>query len=104
MRRRCLSHATTLAHATALTAFFALMLDDRQDYFGLSVNIASRVQELADPTAILATKPIVNAAEAAGLVGASGYRTSSRRLSLRGVSEAFTIYEIREREPAAAAA
>ncbi len=82
----------------------AVMLDDRQDYFGLSVNVASRVQELADPTAILATKPIVDAAEAAGLVGASGYRTSSRQLSLRGVSEAFTIYEIREREPAAAAA
>ncbi len=54
----------------------AVMLDDRQDYFGLSVNI----------------------------VGTSGYRTSSRQLSLRGVSEAFTIYEIRERQPAAAAA
>src|SRR5271157_4595055 len=82
----------------------AVMLDDRQDYFGLSVNIASRVQELADPTAILATKPIVNAAEAAGLVGAAGYKTSSRQLSLRGVSEGFAIYEIREPERAAAAA
>ena len=67
-------------------------------------DIASRVQELADPTAILATKSIVNAAEAAGLVGAGGYRTSSRQLPLRGVSEAFTIYEIRERALAAAAA
>jgi class 3 adenylate cyclase len=82
----------------------AVMLDDRQDYFGLSVNIASRVQELADPTAILATKPIVEAAEAAGLVGPAGYRTSAQQLSLRGVSEAFTIYEIREREMAASAA
>ncbi len=82
----------------------AVMLDDRQDYFGLSVNIASRVQELADPTAILATKPVVDAAEAAGLVGAAGYKTSSRQLSLRGVSEAFAIYEIREPERAAAAA
>ncbi len=82
----------------------AVMLDDRQDYFGLSVNIASRVQELADPSAILATKPIVEAAKAAGLVGTAGYRTSSRQLSLRGVSEAFTIYEIRERWEAAAAA
>jgi class 3 adenylate cyclase len=82
----------------------AVMLDDRQDYFGLSVNIASRVQELADPAAILATKSIVNAAKAAGLVGAGGYRTSARQLSLQGVSEAFTIYEIRERAPAAAAA
>jgi class 3 adenylate cyclase len=82
----------------------AVMLDERQDYFGLSVNIASRVQELADPTAILATKPIVEAAEAAGLVGAAGYKTSSRQLSLRGVSEAFDLYEIREPERAAAAA
>ena len=82
----------------------AVTLNDRQDYFGQTVNIASRVQELADPTAILATKPIVEAAETAGLVGASGYPTSSRQLSLRGVSEAFTIYEIREREPATAAA
>ena len=32
------------------------------------------------------------------------YRTSPPQLSLRGVSEAFTIYEIRERQPAAAAA
>ena len=37
----------------------AVMLDDRQDYFGQTVNIASRVNELADPTAILATKPII---------------------------------------------
>jgi hypothetical protein len=29
---------------------------------------------------------------------------SSRQLSLRGVSEALTIYEIRQRQPAAAAA
>jgi class 3 adenylate cyclase len=42
------------------------MLDDRQDYFGLSVNIASRVQELADPMAILATKPIVQARRSRG--------------------------------------
>jgi len=31
----------------------AVVLDDRQDYFGQSVNIASRVQSLADPSAIL---------------------------------------------------
>jgi class 3 adenylate cyclase len=82
----------------------AVMLDDRQDYFGLSVNIASRVQELADPTAILVTKPVVETAEVARLVRDGGYRTTSKQLSLRGVSEAFEIYEIREREQAAKAA
>ena len=79
-----------------------MTLNDRQDYFGQTVNIASRVQGLADPTAILATQPIVENAEARRLVGEGGYRTSSRQMSLRGVSEAFTIYEIREREPAVA--
>ncbi len=82
----------------------AVTLNDRQDYFGQAVNIASRVQGLADPTAVLATQPIVESAEVARLVGEAGYRTSSRQLSLRGVSEALTVYEIREREPEAAAA
>ena len=43
----------------------AVMLDDRQDYFGQTVNIASRVNELADPTAILATKPVIESSEVA---------------------------------------
>ncbi len=81
----------------------AVMLDDRQDYFGQTVNIASRVQDLAEPTAILATKPILESAEVARLVGDAGYRTTSRHLSLRGVSEAFQVYEISEREERAAA-
>jgi len=82
----------------------AVVLDERQDYFGQTVNIASRVQGLADPSAILATKPIVESAEAARLFGDAGYRTTSRSLSLRGVSETFEIYEIRERAESAAAA
>ena len=72
----------------------AVMLDDRQDYFGQTVNIAARVQDLADPTAILATKPVAESAEAARL----GYRISSKPLSLRGVSDVFEVYEIREGE------
>ena len=58
----------------------------------------------ADPTAILATQPIVENAEVARLVSGGDYKTTSRQMSLRGVSEAFMIYEIREREPAAAEA
>ncbi len=82
----------------------AVMLDERQDYFGQTVNIASRVQDLAEPSAILATKPVVDNAEVARLVGDARYRTTSRHMSLRGVSEGFEIYEIREREQAAQAA
>ena len=46
----------------------AVMLDDRQDYFGQTVNIASRVQGLAEPDAILATKPIIESSEVARLL------------------------------------
>ena len=74
----------------------AVVLDDRQDYFGQSVNIASRVQGLADPTAILATKGVVETPGVASLLAERGYRTQSRESALRGVSEALTVYEIRE--------
>ena len=82
----------------------AVVLDDRQDYFGQTVNVASRVQGLADPSAVLATKPIVESSEVAHLVKDAGYRMTARQLSLRGVSETFDVYEVREREEAAAAA
>ncbi len=82
----------------------AVMLDERQDYFGQTVNIAARVQDLAEPDAILTTRPVIQSAEVARLVGEAGYRTTSRHLSLRGVSEAFEIYEVRERAEAAEAA
>ena len=37
----------------------AVVLNDRQDYFGRTVNIAARVQGLADSRLILATGPVV---------------------------------------------
>jgi class 3 adenylate cyclase len=74
----------------------AVVLDDRQDYFGQSVNIASRVQGLADPTAILATKAIVETPAVSSLLAEQGFRTKSRESALKGVSEAQTVYEISE--------
>jgi class 3 adenylate cyclase len=81
----------------------AVMLDDRQDYFGQTVNIASRVNELADPTAILATKPIIESSDVARVLSESSYRTTPRSSQLRGLSDEFEIFEVRERETAAAA-
>ena len=74
----------------------AVMLDERQDYFGHTVNVASRVQELADPAAILATKPIVESANVGRILAEAGFTTTARQSSLRGVSEAVTVYEIRQ--------
>jgi class 3 adenylate cyclase len=81
----------------------AVMLDDRQDYFGQTVNIASRVNELADPTAILATKPIIENSEVGRVLSEARYRTTPRSSQLRGLSDEFEIFEVRERETAAAA-
>jgi class 3 adenylate cyclase len=73
----------------------AVMLDERQDYFGQTVNVASRVQGLADPTAILATKPIVESANVRRILAEAGFVATARQSSLRGVTEAVTVYEIR---------
>ncbi len=80
----------------------AVMLDDRQDYFGQSVNIAARVQGLADPTAILATRAVVETPEAAKLLADGGYDVTSSQKALRGVTEALKIYAIHDDKAAAA--
>jgi class 3 adenylate cyclase len=74
----------------------AVMLDERQDYFGQTVNVASRVQGLADPSAILVTKPIVEAANVAAILASAGMSATERTSSaLRGVSERVPVYELR---------
>ena len=37
----------------------AVVLNERQDYFGQTVNIASRVQSVAESRAIFVTQPVV---------------------------------------------
>jgi class 3 adenylate cyclase len=74
----------------------AVMLDERQDYFGQTVNVAARVQGLADPSAILATKPIVQSTGVSRLLAEAGMAATEREShALRGVSEPVPIYELR---------
>jgi class 3 adenylate cyclase len=72
----------------------AVMLNDRQDYFGQTVNIASRVQNLADSRAIFATGSVVENPHASQLLRASGLKPSAQHIALRGVTEDLKIYEI----------
>jgi class 3 adenylate cyclase len=72
----------------------AVMLNDRQDYFGQTVNIAARVQGLADSRAILATGIVVEQAETAKLLEASGVVPVAQRQALRGVTHELTLYEL----------
>jgi class 3 adenylate cyclase len=43
----------------------AVTLNDQQDYYGLTVNIASRVQSLAAPRSIVVTEQMVENAQSA---------------------------------------
>ena len=72
----------------------AVVLNDRQDYFGQTVNIAARVQALADSRTILATGPVVTHPRASTLLEKSGLRPVSQSRALRGIADEVAVYEI----------
>jgi class 3 adenylate cyclase len=71
----------------------AVMFNDRQDYFGQTVNIASRVQGLATSSSIFATSPVGNA-KSKNLLASSGITPAPSESELRGVSEKLAVFEI----------
>ena len=73
----------------------AVTLNDRQDYFGQTVNIAARVQGLCTSREILATQPVVSHPAASKLLAGSGTEAVARPPSpLRGVAEPVAIFAI----------
>jgi len=72
----------------------AVSLNDRQDYFGTTVNIAARVQALADSRAILATRPVVTDPQALRLLEISGLIPAVQHRALRGIANEVAVYEI----------
>jgi class 3 adenylate cyclase len=72
----------------------AVVLNDRQDYFGTTVNIAARVQGLADSHTILATRSVVTDPQASALLESSGLTPTSQRRALRGIADEMAVYEI----------
>src|SRR5262252_1458746 len=63
----------------------AVTLNERQDYFGQTVNIASRVQNLASSRAIYATGAVVGHEAAAQLLAKTGISPIPQQQTLRGV-------------------
>ena len=72
----------------------AVMLNERQDYFGQTVNIASRVQGLATDSSIFATGPVVGNGKSKVLLDKSGITPAKSERELRGVSEKVAVFEI----------
>ena len=75
----------------------AVILNDRLDYFGQTVNIAARVQGLASSDAVFATAPVVEAAGAPELIARHGLVSHPRQANLRGIEDVLTVYELTPR-------
>jgi class 3 adenylate cyclase len=72
----------------------AVSLNDRQDYFGRTVNIAARVQGLATSRSIFATRPVVTDNQASRLLQLNGIAATPEKRSLRGIAKQVEIFEI----------
>jgi class 3 adenylate cyclase len=72
----------------------AVTLNDRLDYFGQTVNIAARVQGLANERAIFATKPVVDHPQAAKMIEANKLEPTEQLAALRGVADKMAVFQI----------
>jgi class 3 adenylate cyclase len=72
----------------------AVMLNDRQDYFGQTVNIAARVQGLSTSQAIHITGPVIDAPAVAALLDKAAITPIQKQAALRGIADKIVVYEI----------
>jgi class 3 adenylate cyclase len=72
----------------------AVSMNERQDYFGQTVNIASRVQGLATSQSIFATNAVVSDARAAEVLDQAKVTPVSKGAMLRGVASEMSLYVI----------
>ncbi|MCC8941121.1 adenylate/guanylate cyclase domain-containing protein [Bradyrhizobium sp. Arg68] len=72
----------------------AVTLNGQQDYFGQTVNIASRVQGLAASRSIVVTEAVLENAETRALLEANGLRPTQKTVTLSGIADKVSVYEI----------
>jgi class 3 adenylate cyclase len=72
----------------------AVTLNGQQDYFGQTINIASRVQGLAASRSIMATEQVVANTHARALLETNGLTPTLRRVELSGIADKVSVYEI----------
>jgi class 3 adenylate cyclase len=72
----------------------AVAMNDRQDYFGQTVNIASRVQGLANSQSIFVTSSVVKNERSANLLAERQLVPVSQQVALRGIEREVEIYAI----------
>lgn len=72
----------------------AVMLNERQDYFGQTVNIAARVQSLSTAQEIHITGPVIDAPGVAAILEKESIRPIKKEAALRGIADKMVVYEI----------
>ena len=72
----------------------AVMLNERQDYFGQTVNIASRVQSLSTSQEIHVTAPVIDTPEVACILEKQAIKPIQKHAALRGIADKMVVYEI----------
>jgi class 3 adenylate cyclase len=72
----------------------AVTLNDRQDYFGQTVNIASRVQSLATSSSIYASGPVITDLRSSSVLDRAGLQPRPQHAALSGIMEHVPVYEI----------
>ncbi|MBI5263891.1 MAG: adenylate/guanylate cyclase domain-containing protein [Bradyrhizobium sp.] len=72
----------------------AVMLNERQDYFGQTVNIASRVQSLSTSQEIHITGPVLEVPEVAAILEREAITPIQKHAALRGIADRMVVYEI----------
>lgn len=72
----------------------AVQLNDRQDYFGQTVNIAARVQTLAASGTIFATGPVLGREAAAQLLARDGLDPRPHACTLKGIGSRIPVFEL----------
>jgi class 3 adenylate cyclase len=73
-------------------AAIAVTLNERLDYFGQTVNIAARVQNLADGDEICITEEVYGAPDVAEII--APYPVAKSEAELKGVSKAMPVYRL----------
>ena len=72
----------------------AVMLNERQDYFGQTVNIAARVQSLSTAEEIHITGPVLDAPAVAEVLNQREIKPIQKQAALRGIADKMVVYEI----------
>jgi class 3 adenylate cyclase len=72
----------------------AVMLNERQDYFGQTVNIAARVQNLSTSQEIHITGSVLDAPAVATILEKQAIKPIQKQAALRGIADRMVVYEI----------